>query len=106
MCREYFGEGAEQLVYRMSEVDIDGRLVGTPLVAEESLYRQEHNTLFDLSMWHKNFVKIQMRSNILANKFNERLSRLGISRDVIPRIEFLDCFVYECDKMTSFLSER
>ena len=36
--KEYFGEGAERIVYEMYEVDKFGQPVGEPLVAKESLY--------------------------------------------------------------------
>eukprot|EP01041_Mallomonas_annulata_P009129 gene9129-18910_t len=101
----YFGEGAERIVYRMSEVDRFGQPVGEPLVAKESLYKQKRNDLEHLRKWHKTFVKIQMKSKSLANKFNAKLSLLGVGKH-IPRIDFLDCCVYECDSTSVFLAER
>jgi hypothetical protein len=46
-----------------------------------------------------------MKSKSLAQKFNEKLSRLGISY-YVPRIDFLDCCVYECNDTSVFLSEK
>jgi hypothetical protein len=92
--REYFGEGAERIVHRMTEIDGAGRPVGTPLVAKDSKFRgrgRDHATF----EFHKSFIKTQMKASGLARKFNEKLDRLGVGR-LVPRVEFLDCCVYVC----------
>ena len=90
-----FAEGAERIVFLMTEIDKDSRAVGLPLVAKHSLYKQKQSDLKYLRMWHRTFVKTQMKAAKHAVKFNQRLDNLGVSKGV-PRIRFLDCSVYEC----------
>jgi hypothetical protein len=93
VAKKYFGEGAERIVYEMSEIDSKGNFVGIPMVAKESLYKQKKQDLWNLRAWQKTFVKTQMKASKWAVKFNDRLNNLGVS-SMIPRIKFLECSVY------------
>ena len=90
----YLGEGAERIVYKMTEINYRNEAVGTPLVAKESIYKQKRQDSAYLKRWHKSFAKTQRKAAKLARKFNERLFFLGISQN-IPRIQFLACSTYE-----------
>ena len=109
--KKYFGEGAERLVFLMSEINMDGEFIGPPLVAKASRHEQIPN-LDSLRKWHKTFMRTQMRAAIYATKFNRQLDNKHVSKD-IPRIEFLPCFIYECQTDSSngqeifaYLSEK
>jgi hypothetical protein len=101
--KKYFGEGAERIVFKMTEIDRYNKPVGIPLVAKESLYKEKRQDLMHQKRWHKTFVKTQMKAANLAKKFNDRLDRINVSKD-IPRIKFLPCSVYECNE-GAYLSE-
>ena len=93
--KKYFGEGAERIVYLMSEINQKGEFIGPSLVAKESLYQHRKQDLAHLRQWHKGFLRTQMRAAILAEKFNASLDNKNVSK-YIPRIKFLPCHVYEC----------
>jgi hypothetical protein len=108
VSKAYFGEGAERIVFLMSEIDRANMPVGVPLVAKESLYQHKRQDLKYLRRWHKTFVKTQLIAEKLAKKFNQRLDDHGIS-SFIPRIQFLPCSVYEVeqgDQQYAYLSEH
>eukprot|EP01038_Epipyxis_sp_PR26KG_P011609 gene11609-15547_t len=89
-----FGQGAERVVFKISEFTQAGRPVtsSNQYVAKSSLHVVEERKLKD---WHERFVFTQIKSQTLALKFNSRLDSLGLTKE-IPRIEFLDCSVYFC----------
>lgn len=92
--KSYFGEGAERIVFAMTEIDAAMRPVGIPLVAKLSLYKHQESSLEHLRRWHRTFAKTQIRAKKYAKKFNMNLDNLGVSK-LIPRIDFLDCSIYE-----------
>ena len=100
VAKASFAEGAERIVFLMTEIDKDNRAVGLPLVAKHSLWKQKQSGLEYLRRWHRTFVKTQMKAANLAVKFNQRLDNLGVSKGV-PRLRFLDCSVYECKPIPS-----
>jgi Alpha-kinase family len=91
--KSLIGEGAERLVYKMSEINKMEYLIGPALVVKESLYVLEKNK--DTRQWHRVFVKTQLRAASLAKKFNDILDKMGVSPH-IPRLKFLLCCVYDC----------
>lgn len=95
VSKEYFGEGAERIVFKMSEIDVDRKLIGRPLVAKESLYQHKRQDIKHLRSFHKGFAKTQRRAALIADKFNSKLDSLGVSK-AIPRIHFLSCSLYSC----------
>ena len=100
----YFGEGAERIVYEMTEVDENGVPVGIPLVAKESIY--EINNTRGREDFHLNFLKTQKAAGNLAKKFNAKLDELKVDRS-IPRLTFLECFVYSGNHLSiEFLAEK
>jgi hypothetical protein len=106
VAKERFGEGAERIVYEMSEINAKGELIGLPLVAKDSLWKQKKRA------WHKTFVKTQMKAAKLAEKFNAKLDNLRVSK-IIPRVNFLSCSVYldqtddkEGQREYAYLSEK
>lgn len=100
--KEYFGAGAERLVFEMFEIDINGNTVGQPLVAKESKYELREKQ----EKFHMSFLKTQQESAFLALKFNKALDSLNVDK-MIPRIMFLECYVYLCDKgKIEFLCEN
>jgi hypothetical protein len=72
VAKKFFGEGAERLVFKMTEVDSAGRPVGVPLVAKENLYmldsKMERKRERDNAAWHRIFVKTQMKAAKIAGK--------------------------------------
>ena len=111
--KKYFGEGAERIVFQMSEINFLGEFIGLPLVAKQSKYEQTNNKLSFLRCQYKRFMKAQRQAEKEAKKFNAHLDNGNISRN-IPRIQFLSCFIYECQvddvctgqREFSFLSEK
>jgi hypothetical protein len=99
-----FGEGAERIVFEMTEINAAGQPVGIPLVAKDSKY-----LIRDPSQrrhFHDIFVHTQSEAARLARKFNEALDKRGVDR-FIPRIHFLRCCVYDCNEAPStYLSEK
>lgn len=91
MRQKYFGEGAERLVRKFREFDLEGNFVGPLLVCKESRFTTDNN----LRTFHLTFCETQTRAARLAATFNERLARLPcFDTASTPRIEFLDCSVY------------
>ena len=92
--KQFFGEGAERVVFEMTEVDRDGKPITTALqvVAKEPKH-QGSNVKQIKESNHKVFIETQMKAQKYARKFNAHLDQAGISA-VIPRIEFLTCSVY------------
>ena len=100
VAKASFAEGAERIVFLMTEIDKESRAVGLPLVAKHSLYKHKQSDIEHLRRWHRTFVKTQMKAANLAVKFNQRLDNLGVSK-AVPRLRFLDCSVYECTPLPS-----
>jgi len=94
----YFGEGAERIVYEMTEINSRRQPVGEPLVAKESRYVEEKNAGLS-ETFHKVFIRTQKQAEKYAKKFNQKLNDAQLS-PTIPRISFLPCYVYysyECE---------
>lgn len=90
----FFGEGAERVVFLMTEINANNEAVGAPLVAKVSLFKHKEKDLVYLRRWHKTFLKTQEVASNLAGKFNQALDRQGVSK-CIPRVMFLPCCIYE-----------
>ena len=90
----WFGEGKERLVKEMREVCTStGHFVGPPLVAKASILDEDKEG--EGKMFHKRFLKTQMKSQQLAQLFNEALERVpGVDKLSTPRIQFLSCWVF------------
>jgi len=102
--KKIFGEGAERIVYEMTEVDGAGQPVGMPLVAKDSKYLKKQDSKRE--RFHGVFIKTQTKAASLAHKFNARLNRMGVNVK-IPRIHFLPCSVYDCrDAPSAYLAEK
>ena len=94
--KDYFGKGAERLVFEMTEVDAAGRPVGKPLVAKDSRQLLGGSDAAAKLAFHERFIETQLKAANLARAFNRRLAQCGAGPDV-PRVEFLDCAVYVCE---------
>jgi hypothetical protein len=94
VSKKIFGQGAERVVWHMTEIDQLNQPVGNRLVAKGNKWERDATSFDKLRGWHKMFIKIQMKAAKLAEKFNRRLDNLGISKNA-PRIYFLPSFVYE-----------
>ena len=86
-----FGEGAERLVYQLREIDAYGRFVGPELVAKDGRFEGD---FYLLRNFHSTFCKTQMIAANMAEKFNQRLKMSPQVGEKVPRIKFLDCYVY------------
>ena len=102
--KKIFGEGAERIVYEMTEIDAAGNPVGEPLVAKDSKYLVKQGT--QRGHFHKMFIATQSKAANLARKFNEALNRRQVD-SMIPRIYFLPCSVYDCNTApAAYLAEK
>jgi len=93
--KAYFGEGAERLVAKFREVNKDGRFVGPALVAKETRFESDTPSGDGFRAFHKVFAQTQGRAKELAEKFNERLSLIPGVCASTPRVDILDCSIYE-----------
>ena len=101
-----FGQGAERLVYQLREIEVGGKIVGSPLVGKDGRYVEDYYQLRD---FHYSFCKTQKIAANLAEKFNQRINMSLLVGEKIPRIEFLDCYVYvfyDQDYETNYLVEK
>ena len=85
-----FGRGAERLVYQLQEIDASGKFVGSPLVGKDNKFDDSG----DSTNFHSVFCKTQMVAANLAKTFNQRLDMSPEVGEMVPRIKFLECFVY------------
>eukprot|EP00111_Clytia_hemisphaerica_P010941 TCONS_00032060-protein len=85
-----FGEGAERIVYQLCEINQYGKKVGENLVAKDEKFQGSYEYL----QYHESFCKTQRISQNLAKKFNDLLDRSPYVGKSVPRITFLDCYVY------------
>ena len=86
-----FGQGAERLVYQLREIDANGKIVGSPLVAKDGRFVGD---FYQLRNFHRSFCKTQNIAASLAKKFNQMLDRSLQVGEKVPRIKFLNCYVY------------
>ena len=86
-----FGEGAERLVYQLREMDTNGKFVGSPLVGKDSKYVED---LDQTRNFHFSFCKTQKIAANLAKRFNQWLDKAPQVGKKVPRVKFLDCYVY------------
>jgi hypothetical protein len=104
--RRHFGQGAERIVYRMTELDAQGRPVGSSLVAKQSKHTGRLKR--DPAAFHVRFIRTQMKAQKMARNFNMKLAKLE-GCVPIPRVEFLSCSVYTYTdgqgKAVAFLAE-
>lgn len=102
-----FGRGAERLVYQLREIDANGKIIGTPLVAKDGRFVEDYNQLKD---FHFSFCKTQKIAANLAEKFNQQLDKSPQVAKNVPRIRFLECFVYtfydQYDEEFNYLVEK
>lgn len=87
----YFGEGAERLVRKFREVDSAGKFVGPLLVAKEGRFESD----VAWTDFHQIFCETQATAKELAEVFNARLAKIPGVTPRTPRIDFLECSVYE-----------
>lgn len=95
MCNAIFGEGAERMVHRFREMDVNCTFIGPRLVAKESRFVEGFSQGVD---FHKLFCKTQATARQYAVAFNKKLDNLSFDHNnlaLLPRIEFLDCSVFE-----------
>ena len=85
-----FDQGAERLVYQLREIDTNGKFVGYPLVGKDGKYVED----FDLENFHYSFCKTQKIAANLAKNFNQWLDKAPQVGKKVPRVKFLDCYVY------------
>jgi hypothetical protein len=99
--QEAFGEGAERLAFRFYEVAADGRtIVGRHMVAKESrLVLEEHADERSRKDFVRTFCETQQVARRLAEKFNEKLSKIPRIDQATPKVTFLDCSIYQLDDM-------
>ncbi len=93
-----FGEGAERFAFRFYELDSDRTtIVGKPLVAKESRFILEDGMDDEASRMKfvKSFCKTQQLAGRIAKEFNDRLDYLHRVDKRTPKVEFLDCSVYQ-----------
>jgi hypothetical protein len=93
--RDYFGEGAERIVFELTEIGADGIPIGKSLVAKDSKYLRKKSSKRGEEDFHKVFLTTQMKAANFADKFNHKLDLFQVS-DLIPRVEFLTSCVYVC----------
>eukprot|EP01035_Chromulina_nebulosa_P026959 gene26959-35373_t len=106
--KKYFGEGAERVVYKMTEVNARNEAIGPALVAKESFYQHKKQDACHLERWHRTFIKTQRKASTLAGKFNAKLDTLGVDK-MIYRVKFLSCSIYNAKvggKCVSYLAEK
>ena len=94
MRRTVFGEGAERMVRKFREIGRDGVFVGPKMVAKESRFVEDLRSR-DLIKFHEVFCKTQAQAQSLAEMFNDRVAGLPGVGPTMPRVEFLDCCVFE-----------
>ena len=103
--KKMFGEGAERIVFEMTEIDASSKPVGIPLVAKDSKYVNV-NAGRSRHVFHKIFIETQMKASNLATKFSTLLDNKGVDK-MIPRIRFLPCSIYDCNSAASaYLAEQ
>jgi hypothetical protein len=101
MHQEAFGEGAERLAFRFYEIAADGRtIVGRNMVAKESrLVLEEHADERSRRKFVRTFCETQQVARRLAEKFNEKLSKIPTVDQATPKVTFLDCSIYQLDDL-------
>lgn len=93
----FLGEGAERIVYEMSEVDVYRNHIGSPLVVKINKFVKGRD--YDEAKFQTLFGVTQKVASIPANKFNQKLDLLKAPNE-IPRIKYLDCTYYSAWKGT------
>lgn len=102
--KKCFGEGAERIVFEMTEINAASQPVGAALVAKDSKYVIDNNRM--RQPFHKVFIRTQSKAANLARKFNIKLNQQGVS-PIVPRIHFLPSSVYDCnDSSSTYLVEK
>lgn len=92
----FFSEGVERMVAKTRFIDKDKEFVGKKMVAKQSRFVEEDNSYEARMDYHRQFLRTQSISSAMANKFNEALQRHSdYFNGRIPRIRFLDPFVFE-----------
>ena len=83
-----FGRGAERLVYQLREIDVNGKIIGSPLVGKDGKYVEY------VEGFHFSFCITQKIASNFAERFNQKLDRSCRVGKKVPRVKFLDCYVY------------
>jgi Alpha-kinase family len=98
MSKKPFGEGAERFAYRFFELDSDLKtIVGRPMVAKENRFLIEADGVGKRGRkeYVQRFCKTQQKAAWIATAFNCKLNSFrGVDANT-PRIQFLDCSIYE-----------
>ena len=95
-----FGEGKERFAYRFYELGWDcATIIGKPLVAKESRYICEKHIDDEVARkkYAETFCKTQQLAGRIAREFNKKLDWLHRVDDETPRVEMLQCCIYELD---------
>ena len=103
----WFGEGKERLVKEMREVCTStGHFVGPPLVAKASILDEDKEG--EGKKIHKRFLKTQLKSQQLAQLFNEALERVPEYLRTDRRKEGIDDFfkTHTCSELCCLLRRR
>lgn len=104
MKTSVFGEGAERIVHQFRFLDDDDTFLGTPYVAKESRFVEEHGSVWTERMaYHEQFMRTQVMASDLADHWNATLDGLskvfspGLHEWIrkLPRIRFLRPLVVE-----------
>ena len=106
--KKFFSEGAERIVFQMTEINAKYEAVGMPLVAKISLYKHKQMDGKFLERWHRRFAITQREAAKLARKFSNKMDSLGLDRR-IPRVTFLSCSIYNAQDGSvnhSYLAEK
>jgi hypothetical protein len=87
----YIGTGAERAAHEMSEITIDGEVVGQNLVGKLSIHHESSQIEF-----HQHCALTQFEAGRLSKKFNDNIDELQRRISMaLPRIEFLNVWFYQ-----------
>lgn len=95
-----FGEGKERFAFRFYELYKNRKTIaGKPLVAKESRFicEKEIDNEAKRKTYVETFCKTQQLAGRIAKEFNEKLDWLNRVDNKTPRVEMLDCCIYEID---------
>jgi hypothetical protein len=109
-----FGEGAERMAYRFFELARDGKsIVGKHMVAKESRLILDENVANEAARkkFARTFCSTQQLARRLSKEFNDKLDRTRRVDIKTPRVNILDCSIYELDdielgKLTVLVEEK
>jgi hypothetical protein len=99
MKKKVLGEGAERMVHKFREYDVNGVFFGEYLVAKENRYITDHENDQKISLdermsFHKAFLGTQFRAEEFAKRFNDSLAGYPGFENT-ARVTFLECCVFQ-----------